>query len=149
MKVSTKSQQFCNLYGYRKINAKVEGKTYSDKTIHSRWDFEPTCTVNFRAVKFRINEDGKDKYELLVTNLPRDKFPLRDMKRLYHLRWGIETSFLELKYAVGAINFHSKKDKFILQELYAHLVMFNATSRVAALIPMKHSAPPNQLPNKY
>ncbi len=43
------------------------------------------------------------------------------MKRIYHRRWGIETSFLELKYALGAISFHSKKDKFILQELYAEM----------------------------
>lgn len=31
----------------------------------------------------------------------------------YHLRWDIETSFRELKYALGGISFHSKKDDFI------------------------------------
>ncbi len=142
IKVSTKSQQFCDLYGYRHINVhKGKKDEYSDKTVTSQWDFEEKCTVKFRACKFRINDSGvgKNVWEVLVTNLPRNKFDLNDMKRIYHLRWGIETSFRELKYALGAINFHSKKDKFILQELYAHLLMFNATSRIAACIPVKNS----------
>ena len=98
-------------------------------------------TIKFRVCKFKVNEPGtgKEIWEVLITNLPRDKFSLKEMKRIYWLRWGIETSFRELKYALGAINFHSKKDKYILQELYAHLVMFNATSRVAAAIPVTNS----------
>ena len=142
VKVSTKSQQFCDIYGYRKLNVhKGRKEEYSYKTSVSQWDFEEKCVIRFRACKFKINDPdtGKEVWEVLITNLPRDKFSLREMKRMYWLRWGIETSFRELKYAVGAINFHSKKDKFILQELYAHLVMFNATSRVAAAIPVTNS----------
>ena len=48
------------------------------------------------------------------------------MKEMYHRRWDIETSFRELKYALGGINFHSKKDDFIKMELFAHFIMFNA-----------------------
>lgn len=142
VRVSTKSKQFCDLYGYRKINTcKNKKGVYSDKTSASQWDFEEKCIVRFRVCKFKIssNGEGKNTWEVLVTNTPRDKFSLNDMKRIYHKRWGIETSFRELKYAVGTINFHSKKDKFILQELYAHLVMFNAASRIAAHIPIECS----------
>ncbi|WP_309146162.1 transposase [Lactobacillus helveticus] len=35
------------------------------------------------------------------------------MKELYHLRWGIETSFKKLKYSLGSVQFHSKQDKFM------------------------------------
>lgn len=142
IKVSTKSNQFCQIYGYHIINIqKHSDKEYSENTANTRWDFEEKCIIKFRVVKFRINdpESGKEVWEVLITNLPRDKFPLKDMKRVYWHRWGIETSFRELKYALGAINFHSQKDKFILQELYAHLVMFNAVSRVAAAIPVVNS----------
>ncbi len=142
IKISTKSQQFCDIYGYRKLNVrKGKKETYSEKTSVSQWDFEEKCIVKFRVCKFRINDPGtgKEIWEVLITNLPRDKFTLKEMKRVYWFRWGIETSFRELKYALGAINFHSKKDKYILQELYAHLVMFNATSRVAAAIPVTNS----------
>lgn len=142
IKVSTNSQQWCDIYGYRKINiSKGKKDTYSDNTSFSQWDFEDKCGVKFRACKFKINDpdSGKQVWEVLITNLPRNKYPLKAMKRVYWLRWGIETSFLELKYALGTIHFHSKKDKFILQELYAHLVMFNAISRAAAQIPVKQS----------
>lgn len=66
---------------------------------------------------------------MLITNLNRFEFPIEKMKELYHLRWDIETSFRELKYALGGISFHSKKDDFIQMEILAHLIMFNAVSR--------------------
>ena len=103
----------------------------SKNTIYKRWDFEQFCTIKCRVVKFRINDpnSGKDEWEVLLTNLDRAEFPLSRMKEMYHMRWDIETSFRELKYALGAINFHSKKDDFIEMELYAHFIMFNAVSR--------------------
>ena len=61
------------------------------------------------------------------------------MKHVYWRRWGIETSFSELKYTVGLINFHSRQDKLIMQEQYAGLVIFNATACIAAMIPISHS----------
>lgn len=47
------------------------------------------------------------------------------MKHLYKLRWGIETSFRQLKYAVGLSNFHAKKKDSIIQEIYARLTLHN------------------------
>ena len=74
-------------------------------------------------------DSGKEVWEVLITNLDRIEFPISRMKYMYHMRWDIETSFRELKYALGAINFHSRKDAFIEMELYAHFIMFNAVSR--------------------
>lgn len=54
-------------------------------------------------------------------------------------RWDIETSFRELKYALGSINFHSKKDDFIKMELFAHFIMFNAVSRSIACVSVPQS----------
>ena len=45
------------------------------------------------------------------------------------MRWGIETSFRDMKYSLGAIHFHSKKDEAAQMEIYAHLIMFNAVAR--------------------
>ena len=41
------------------------------------------------------------------------------------MRWGIETSFRELKYAVGMTNFHSRKVEYIKQEVFARITMYN------------------------
>ena len=50
------------------------------------------------------------------------------MKEIYHLRWGIETSFRELKYDLSGVQFHSKKDQFVYIEIYAHFAMDDAVS---------------------
>ena len=115
-----------------------EGK-YKEKlspnTRYKKWDFESPCRVKYRIVKFRINneESGKECWEVLVTNLDRFQFPIDKMKELYHMRWDIETSFRELKYALGAVQFHSRKPDFQIMELFAQMIMFNAVSRIIAL----------------
>lgn len=115
---------------------KSHTKKYSKNTHYARWDFEQFCTVKVRVVKFRINDpsSGKEQWEVLVTNLNRFEFPVSRMKDMYHMRWDIETSFRELKYALGAISFHSKKPDFIRMELFAHFIMFNAVSRHISLL---------------
>lgn len=110
----------------------------SAKTKPARWDFESYCPIKFRVVKFRINEDGKDSWEVLITNLDRNEFPVERMKELYHKRWDIETSFRSLKYALGGINFHSKKDEFIDMEIYAHIIMYNVVSACVNQVNVVH-----------
>lgn len=116
-----------------KINApkRRNKETRSPKTVVQQWDFEDRCTIKFRAVKFLINDPdtGKDVWEVLVTNLNRLEFPVAKMKELYHMRWDIETSFRDMKYSVGAIHFHSKKDEAVQMEIYARLIIFNAVAR--------------------
>lgn len=89
---------------------------YLDKHINM---FYP---ITFRVVRFKISDDA---YETIITNLNSEKFPPEKIKELYHLRWGIETSFRELKYAIGLTSFHSKKVEHITQEIFARLVMYN------------------------
>ena len=65
-------------------------------------------------------EEGK--YETLVTNTD---YSVQELKNLYASRWGIETSFRDLKYSVGLVNFHAKKKEGILQEIFARFTNFN------------------------
>lgn len=48
---------------------------------------------------------------MIITNLDQSDFSMNDIKKLYQLRWGIETSFRELKYAIGLTSFHARKKK--------------------------------------
>ena len=66
--------------------------------------------LNIRFVRFRISNDA---YETVITNLPSDEFSSAELKRLYNLRWGIETSFRELKYTIGLKQPVSKKAEYI------------------------------------
>ena len=67
------------------------------------------------------------------------KFDIDEIKHLYHLRWGIETSFRELKYAVNLNAFHSKKHNSIKQEIYARLLFYNFSERIMRQIKPKES----------
>jgi len=51
------------------------------------WEFESPFLFSVRIVRFHIGNKGE--YETLVTNLPKDEFPLEAMKELYGMRWGI------------------------------------------------------------
>lgn len=78
--------------------------------------------IDFRVARFAITEAT---YECIVTNLPKEEFPMEEIKKIYAMRWGIETSFRELKYAIGLSCFHSKKADYINQEIYARLILYN------------------------
>ena len=92
---------------------------------------DPTVFYNlpFRIVRFQI-ADGV--FETVVTNLDRYDFPASELKHLYNMRWGIETSFRELKYTVGLLHFHAKKVEHIYQEVFARLIMYNFTELVTS-----------------
>ncbi len=78
--------------------------------------------IHFRIACF-LTADGS--YTCVATNLSKDEFCLEEIKDLYKLRWGEETSFRELKYTVGLVNFHSRKNEFIIQEVYARMILYN------------------------
>ena len=91
-------------------------------------DLEPKST-GFATLSFRIvrieTENGNT--ELLITNLEPKQFPPTALKRLYTMRWEIESSFRNLKYAVGLIHLHTKKLDLVLQEIFACFFILNFT----------------------
>ena len=93
--------------------------------------FAPTVfyKLPFRIVRFKITDTT---YETVVTNLDSIHFPATELKKLYAMRWSIETSFRELKYTIGLLHFHSKKVEFICQEIYANLIMYNFTELITS-----------------
>ena len=96
------------------------------KTRRGRWDFQSPYPMCFRICRFLLDNG---EFETVATSLP-PSFTLEDIKDLYHLRWGIETSFRDLKYTLGLVNLHGKSDTFAEQEIYASLTAFNFASRV-------------------
>ena len=106
---------------------------------NARFDYIPYGTKNeyslsFRLIRFPISEDS---FECIVTNLPEDVFPMDRIKKLYCLRWGIETSFRHLKYNLGLSYTHSYKPDGVMIEIFAKLILFNYTSACLACVSMK------------
>ncbi len=89
---------------------------------------EDFYTFSARIVRLKL-ADGST--QMLITNLDPAQFPLSELQTLYAKRWGIETSFRELKYAVGLIHLHSKKSELVLQEIFAAFTVFNFAQATA------------------
>ena len=81
--------------------------------------------ISFRVVRFAVKEG---LYETVITNLPADRFPPPLLRELYHKRWGIETSFRDLKYTLALTHFHAKKRSFIKQEIFSRMTLYNFAS---------------------
>lgn len=113
---------------------------------NARFDFLPHSShkhdsiafypLHFRAVRFRITPDS---YETVLTNLPVHTFPPNELKMLYAMRWGIETSFRDLKYTIGLLRFHSKKTEFIFQEVFAALTMYNFAESITRSVVIRQT----------
>ena len=90
--------------------------------------------LKFRIVRFKLSNGA---YEMLVTNLNEKDFPPDELKKLYSMRWGVETSFRKLKYTLALLDFHSKKPQHILQEIWAKLTIYNFTELLASTVKVK------------
>ena len=101
------------------------------KDDYARFDYSFPFTMTIRVVRFRLSSG---EYETLLTNLPRDEFSADDLRELYWRRWGIETSFRELKYAVGAVNMHTRRISTSALEIFLSLVKFNLTEFIVTAI---------------
>ena len=77
--------------------------------------------IEFRIVRVRLDNGT---YICIATNLS-EELPLEEINKLYRMRWSEETSFRELKYTIGLINWHSSKYDGILLEINAHMILYN------------------------
>ena len=111
--------------GYIHLQVPKKSKAGS-KTRRGRWDFSSPYPMRFRICRFLLDNG---EFETVATSLP-SSFTLADIKELYHLRWGIETSFRDLKYTLGLVNLHGRSDAFAEQEIFASLTAFNLASRI-------------------
>jgi Insertion element 4 transposase N-terminal/Transposase DDE domain len=93
-------------------------------------------TVKLRVIDAEIAVTGIGKhrakrhvgrYRLLTTLTDPSAFPARDLVELYHQRWEIETSYMELKSSIlGGRVLRARTPAGIEQELYALLVTYQA-----------------------
>ena len=96
----------------------------------------------FRLIAVKLDNDT---FEYLLTNLPKEKIDNNKVKDYYSMRWNIEESFLFLKYGISLNYFHSVKREFLIQEIYAKLVMYNYISLLVSCV----SLPDDKLKYKY
>ena len=111
--------------------------TESESLMMSRDCFE----LRFVTVSL---EDGKA--EILATNLPRDIFPQKCFKEIYHMRWGIETAYEILKDRLKIENFTGTKPVLLEQDINSTIYVSNLAEDIICDIEEQQS---NHLKKDY
>lgn len=121
--IMTRKQKFYKTKGYKYLSNSSPFDFLDSENLF--------YTLHLRLTQFQL-ENGV--YECIASNLDKEEFPPEKIKELYHMRWGIETSFRELKYTIGLTNLHSKNVEYICQEIYAKLILYNFCEIISANI---------------
>jgi len=87
----------------------------------------PEYDISLRVVRFEL---APGQFENIITNLPDQEFDFYEFKDLYHLRWNEENAFRDLKYPLCLKSFHSKKSKYIIQEIWARAILYNFSTAI-------------------
>ena len=78
-------------------------------------------TYSVRVVRVILNTG---EMETLITNLDEKEFHTNEFKKLYFMRWGVETAFDTLKNKLLIEKFSGRSPIAVMQEFYA--MMFTA-----------------------
>ena len=98
--------------------------TADEAIVMSRDSFQ------LRMVRVWLNEEHTE-YEILATNLPRERFPADCFGEIYHLRWRIETAYQTLKDRLQMENFTGTKAILLEQDIYSTIYVSNIAEDIA------------------
>ena len=87
--------------------------------------------LHLRIVRVEISEGH---YEILLTNLSQEEFLPDALREIYRRRWGIEVSYLKLKYRIGLNAFQSKKPNLILIEAASRILFYNLCTAISCIL---------------
>ncbi len=95
------------------VAVKYEGKKQG-------YDIEQN-PIKLRLIKYKIDNETY----VCSTTLFGKKYPLSEFSDVYHGRWGIEELYKISKMFIDVEDFHSKSERGVKQECYAHMLLIN------------------------
>ena len=116
--------------GYIFVQKESPKRKKGTKKRYSRWDFGSPYLMQFRVVRIMLDNG---EYETLATSLPRS-FGLQELRELYRQRWGVESSYRDVKHSMGLVLLHGKAEDFVRQEIYAAMTMYNFCNRICGAV---------------
>lgn len=104
-------------------NMKIDG---NDCVINHK--FAKSGIVKIRVIKLNLSNGTE---EILITNIFSNSFNEQDFAEIYHMRWGIEEKYDDLKNKLEIENFSGTSNIAVLQEFYATMFLNNIASIMA------------------
>ncbi|MCD8543046.1 MAG: IS4 family transposase [Gammaproteobacteria bacterium] len=77
--------------------------------------------IKLRLIKYQINNE----MYVCATTLIGNEYPVDEFPSVYHGRWGIEELYKISKEFINVEDMHSKTERGVKQELYAHVLLIN------------------------
>ncbi|MGY4773488.1 IS4 family transposase, partial [Kribbella sp. CWNU-51] len=98
---------------------------HHDGSYQSHWMGTPVRVIEAEITIATSNGTRTGTYRLITTLLDPHTYPALDLVTLYHQRWEIETTYLELKSTIlGGQVLRARTPAGIAQEIYALLVTY-------------------------
>jgi len=108
------------------VSLSLPKKDYSKMSAYPKFTQK---TINCRLIRVEL-ENGE--IEILCTNLlDTQKYPYREFKELYHLRWDEEEAYKLLKSRIELENFTGKTARAVKQDFQAKVLLMTLTAAFA------------------
>ena len=99
-------------------------------------------------VRVSVIELSSGEKEVLISSLfDQNKFPLKVLKELYFLRWGVEEKYKQAKHRLEITNFSGKTPIAIMQDFFAKIFTMNLTALLT--FPVKEQIKKDSTGRKY
>lgn len=95
---------------------------YKKKSPQFYEEMKKKPDIIVRIVKIKLDNGIT---EILATNLEKEEFTSEDIKKLYGLRWGIETMYHTAKESLKICSISSSKKIIIEQEILSQMLVYN------------------------
>ena len=109
-------------------------------------EFADGTNADIRVIKFVLSSG---EVETLITNCYTKSWKTEDFKKLYFLRWPVETKYDIVKNKIALENFSGSTVNTIYQDVYASLYMANIVATAKAEADRKISQERSSKNNKY
>jgi hypothetical protein len=126
-----------------KFNNDIDSQTTTDGFV---WLKQGDNRIRVRVIKFML-DSGEE--EVLLTNLNDKRLGKSAFKKLYFMRWPVETKYDIVKNKLQLENFNTRKVEGIQQDFYATMFLANFAAACAIDVQEEIDKERNTKGNKY
>ena len=126
-----------------KFNNDIDSQNKADGFV---WLKKGNKRIHVRVIKFTL-DSGEE--EILITNLTDKRLGKNAFKKLYFMRWPVETKYDIVKNKLQLENFNSRTIEGIQQDFYATMVLANFAAACAIDVQNEIDNERNNKGNKY
>jgi len=140
------SRWLCRLGYHDQLVQYVKPKQRPKWMTEPEWQRLP-ATLVVRELRYRVRVPGMRTKEvaLVTTLLDPQRYPAKELARLYGLRWTAETNLRHLKITLGMDILHCKTVAGVLKELTMFVIVYNLVRRVMVVAAAQQKVHPDRI----